>query len=192
MSDHEPEQHEEIARRLREEAGAQAPAGLAGDVMRRVRSEPRPSTRRRPLLVLLAAAVIIAALVGGISRLGGGGSGSASGGSVAEHASSSAPRTAVGDGVAGKSIVVEKVPLSTLRSIANDRYVPDAIRGAVPARCLGNALYSFGVPYSAWDAVRMRLQSSVAALSAAAPRVTVRLRRLAPGSTPGAITVTCP
>jgi hypothetical protein len=192
MSDHEPEQHEEIARRLRDEAGAKAPAELAGDVMRRVRSEPRPSPRRRPLLALLAAAVIIAALVGGISRLGGGSSSSASGGSVGEHASSSAPRTAAGDGAARNSIVVSGVPLSNLKRVLKDAYLPHSSYGIIAAdRCPGNAIYSLGVPGSSWDSVRARLQSSAAALSAA-PRVTVRLRRLEPGSTPGAITVTCP
>ncbi len=189
MSD-QPEQHEEIVRRLRDEAGARAPAGLAGDVMRRVRSEPRPNPRRRPLLVLLAAAVIIAALVAGISRLGGAGSGSASGGSVPERASSSAPRTAGADAKAN-SIVVDGVPLATLSTVA--KHARHAGNALFASPCLGNSLYLLSVPYTAWDAVRTRLQQSATAVSASPTRrVRVRLRRLAPGSTPGAITVTCP
>jgi negative regulator of sigma E activity len=72
MSD---DRHEEIAARLRAEAGVRAPERLQADVMLRVRAEPRPRRIRprhrswRPLGSLAAAACVLAALVFGVSHL---------------------------------------------------------------------------------------------------------------------------
>ncbi len=87
MSD---DRHDEIAARLRAEAGARAPERLQADVMLRVRAEPRPRAIRRrrpswrPLGSLAAAACVLAALVFGISHLSlsGGGSASEGGGAT--------------------------------------------------------------------------------------------------------------
>jgi negative regulator of sigma E activity len=88
------ERHDEIAARLRDEAGAQAPERLRADVMLRVRAEPRPRRirpRRRPwssLGTIAAAACVLAALVFGLSHvnLAGGGSAASGGGSAAASA----------------------------------------------------------------------------------------------------------
>jgi hypothetical protein len=83
------DRHDEIAARLRAEAGARAPERLQADVMLRVRAEPRPRRIRRrrtywrPLGSLAAAACLLAALVFGISHLSLSGGGSASGGASA-------------------------------------------------------------------------------------------------------------
>jgi hypothetical protein len=92
--------HEEIARLLREQAGAQAPPGLAEDVMREVRAEPRRSAKR-PVwrsvgAVAVAAAVLVAAGVGLAQFAGGGGTGAEreAGGSVAAEDSKTPPTDA--------------------------------------------------------------------------------------------------
>lgn len=82
------ERHDEIAARLRAEAGAKAPERLRADVMLQVRAEPRPRRIRprgrrswRPLGAVAAVACVLAALVVGIGHgvqsSSGGGSASA-------------------------------------------------------------------------------------------------------------------
>jgi hypothetical protein len=86
------ERHEEIAARLRAEAGARAPERLQADVMLRVRAEPRPRRIRqrrrswRPLGSLAAAACVLAALVLGLSHLNISSNGSASEGATSAAA----------------------------------------------------------------------------------------------------------
>jgi anti-sigma factor RsiW len=87
------ERHDEIAARLRSEAGARAPERLRADVMLRVRAEPRarrirPRRRQmwRPLGAVAAIACVLAALVVGLGH-GVQGSGSqASGGGTSAAA----------------------------------------------------------------------------------------------------------
>ena len=78
--------HDEIARRLRETGTVPAPHRLRGDVMSQVRAEPRVRRARRsffaPVLPYAAAAAVLAMLVLAISHLGGG-SGSMSSGAGA-------------------------------------------------------------------------------------------------------------
>ncbi|MDX6494782.1 MAG: hypothetical protein QOE17_768 [Gaiellales bacterium] len=187
MSDIEPEDHEEIARRLRDDGQAQAPPDLAGEVMKRVRSEPRRSTSavRRPLVTLLAASLITVALVAGIAKLGGGGSGSAAGGvsggggGIEAHSSDKS-----GQGQVVQSKVLNDVPKTALQRLK--------IHGAVPATA-GNptsvycpldtvaSRFSLFVPYDAWDSVQAQLDSAKR-LQSSSHRVTVQLRRLAPGA----------
>ncbi len=116
MSD---ERHDEIAARLRDEAGAQAPERLRADVMLRVRAEPRPRRirpRRRSwssLGTIAAAACVLAALVFGLSHvnLTGGGS-DASGGGTSANAVAGAALESSGAGGAGpkRSKAPEPVP----------------------------------------------------------------------------------
>ncbi|MDX6547350.1 MAG: hypothetical protein QOG33_900 [Gaiellales bacterium] len=197
MSDHDPGQHDEIARRLRDEGPAQAPPEIAGEVMRRVRSEPRRSSSavRRPLTTLLAAAVIIAALLVGAAKLGGSGSGSASGGGSAAETNSGgavqhAPAVKQPD-VSG-SLVIPDVPLSALHGAGSITKLDVNDRQAM---CLKGALrrpsVTLFVPYSAWTATQQQLQSARELLPYAAPRVRVRLRRLAASAAPG-YSITCP
>ena len=63
MTDNGHTDHEQLARRLHEQGQAQAPPGLAGDVMRQVRAEPRQPQRTwlRPVALCAAVAVLLAA-----------------------------------------------------------------------------------------------------------------------------------
>jgi len=107
------ERHEEIAARLRAEAGARAPERLRADVMLHVRAEPRPRRIRqrrvawRPLGSLAAAACVLAALVFGISHVNLSGGGQASAGA----SSASAEQRAAPQGVAGGAAGGGAVPL---------------------------------------------------------------------------------
>jgi hypothetical protein len=108
------DRHDEIAARLRAEAGARAPERLQADVMLRVRAEPRPRRIRRrrpswrPLPSLAAAAGVLAALVFGISHLSLSGGGSASGGGGATF--SAAERQPAAGAAGGNAVGVPKAP----------------------------------------------------------------------------------
>jgi hypothetical protein len=103
------DRHDEIATRLRAEAGARAPERLQADVMLRVRAEPRPRRIRRrrtywrPLGSLAAAACLLGAAVLGISHLSLSGGGSASGGGSSATALERAAPLGVGAGGATAS-----------------------------------------------------------------------------------------
>jgi hypothetical protein len=87
--------HDEIARRLRESGTVPAPERLRDDVMSQVRAEPRlrPSRRRfvAPVLRYAAAAAIVVAFGFAFAHLGGGGSSSSSGGAGASGGGSFSP-----------------------------------------------------------------------------------------------------
>jgi hypothetical protein len=199
MSDIEHDDHEEIARRLRDDGQAQAPPDLAGEVMKRVRSEPRRSTSavRRPLLTLLAASLITVALVAGLAKLGGTGSGSAAGGfsgGGGSHVQS--PETSGGKGVAGvvDSKRVADVPRSALPNLTVDGTTLDLLGAATPG-CPADAFsarkhFTVSVPYSAWGSVQAQLDNAKL-LPYTSPLVTVQLHRLAPGVALHAA-ITCP
>jgi hypothetical protein len=198
MSDLEPGQHEEIARRLRDEGLAQAPPDIAGEVMRRVRSEPRSSSSRvrRPLTSLLAAAVILAALVVGVAKLSGTGSGSASGGSVAETTAGQGAHSGAIPSKSpdiARSVVIHDVPLSALRNAgAVGKYGAGQPQALCPLGYLDHrAGVTLFVPDSAWSAVQQQLRSARALLPNDTPRVRVRLRRVAAGAA-NAYSLTCP
>ena len=201
MSDLDPGQHEEIARRLRDEGLAQAPPDIAGEVLRRVRSEPRRRTSsvRRPLTNLLAAAVIIAALVAGVAKLGGSGSGSASGGGSALETSSghgvsvgAAPTKSPG---IERSTVIDGVPYSALHNSGTTATL-GPIYDQARSMCANGRLaqrrgVTLFVPDNSWSAVQQQLQAAKALLPYDKPRVRVRLRRVAAGAA-SAYTLTCP
>jgi hypothetical protein len=198
MSDIESEDHEEIARRLREDGQAQAPPDLAGEVMNRVRSEPRRSTSavRRPLVTLLAASLITVALVAGIAKLGGGGSGSAAGGFSGGGGTSEANSpsiTGAGQGQVVQSKVFDGVPKTALQSLRIHGAVPAAADNGKSGYCTLDRVsgsLSLFVPYDAWDSVQAQLDSAKLSQSSS-HRVTVQLHRLAQGAAwPPAIT--CP
>jgi hypothetical protein len=195
MSDIEPEDHEEIARRLRDDGQAQAPPDRAGEVMKRVRSEPRRSTSavRRPLVTLLAASLITVALVAGIAKLGGSGSGSAAGGTSGAEAAHSPTTGKSGQDQVVQSRMFDGVPRSALQSLKIHGTVPAASGNATGAYCPLDSVagsFSLFVPYDAWDSVQAQLDSATRVQSSS-HRVTVQLRRLARGAVwPPAIT--CP
>jgi hypothetical protein len=206
MSDIDHEDHEEIARRLRDDGQAQAPPDLADEVMKRVRSEPRRSTSavRRPLMTLLAASLLTVALVGGIAKLGGGGSGSAAGGFSGGGGGSEANAPATSDGKPGQARIVESkrladVPRSALSHLAASGSITlDSVAGNDAGYCRPDVFFKAGgpfavaVPYSAWDSVQAQLHSAkMAQPDSSSSRVNVQLHRLARGAAwPPA--VTCP
>jgi hypothetical protein len=200
MSEIDPDQHEDIARRLREDGPVQAPSDLAGEVMKRVRMEPRRSTSavRRPLVTLLAAALVTVALVAGIAKLGGGSASSAgsvgAGGESEAHAPSS-DKNALPEVVQSK--VVDGVPRSALKNLSIPGVVLSSLdspnlRCYAPTNAFGAArALTLDVPFADWYPVQLQLRAARDSVTAATPGITVHLRRLAPGSTAGDA-VTCP
>jgi negative regulator of sigma E activity len=119
------ERHDEIAARLRSEAGARAPERLRADVMLRVRAEPRPRRIRprrrqmwRPLGAVAAIACVLAALVVGLGHgVQGSGSqasgGATSAGAGAEHgAALGPPLSAAGQASDGAKAVRQPAPFT--------------------------------------------------------------------------------
>jgi hypothetical protein len=203
MSEIDPNEHEEIARRLREDGPVQAPSDLAGEVMKRVRAEPRRSTSavRRPLVTLLAAALVTVALVAGIAKLGGGSASTAGGGSTGGGGGEMQGPAISGHGPnVVESKMVTRVPRRALLGLrVNGILLSDTASGSANGRCAakGSAFeplhpYTLDVPFAAWESVQAQLDSArKSAVPAAAPLVSVQLRRLARGvTTPGALT--CP
>jgi hypothetical protein len=89
------DEHDDIARRLRETGIVRAPEEVRPDVMRTVRLEARGRRRpwlasHRPQLLAAAALVVVVAAVVAIATLGGGGGGSAAGGGSASRAAGAA------------------------------------------------------------------------------------------------------
>ncbi len=209
MSEIEPGNHDEIARRLREEGQAQAPADLAGEVMAEVRSQPRRSTSsvRRPLVTVLAASLVAVALLVGVTKLGGGSGSSASGGSVAEGASSAGLPPVAGstshDGAKElnsiiASRVIDGVPKSALSEVGGAFKTPAATGDSIygPVGCPRNLAkvrghVTLNVPYEAWASVQAKLENARRLLPYASPLVTVHLRRWAKGVRVRG-SVTCP
>jgi hypothetical protein len=194
MSEFDPNQHEEIARRLREDGPAQAPADLAGEVMKQVRSEPRRSTSavRRPLVTLVAASLIVVALVAGLAKIGSGSSSSA-GGSSGSGGGAEVTRSA-GDASVVETKDVHLVPKAALSKLS--AYAPatsfDALRAACPAPpSNGRQSFSLAVPYDDWDSVQAQLDKAKL-LPYSSPLVTVHLRRLAPAAPLTKDALTCP
>jgi hypothetical protein len=201
MSDIDSNEHEEIARRLREDGPVQAPSDLAGEVMKRVRTEPRRSTSavRRPLVTLLAAALVTAALVAGIAKLGGGSASSAgsvgAGGGGSEAHGPSSEKAA--QPLVVQSKVVDGVPRSALKNLRTPGAVLSSadspnLRCYAPTDAFSAArAITLEVPFADWYPVQLQLRTARQAATAATPGITVHLRRLAPGST-AADALTCP
>ena len=87
MTDNGHTDHEQLARRLHEQGQAQAPPDLAGDVMRRVRAEPRRPQRAwlRPVALCATVAVLLLAGIAGLTRIGGSGQSSSAGSAAETH-----------------------------------------------------------------------------------------------------------
>ena len=158
MSENGGNDQDRLTRLLREQGPAQAPPDMAGDVMRRVRAEPRPAphSRWRPAALLAAAAIVVIAGVVGISRIGGSGSSSGlAGGALATPSpTASAPNATKSSGVTGTG---EGSP-----GHASRRVSPTALRTAfgvnVPA-CTGTPTYTLHVPAPQLDRAARRLQA---------------------------------
>jgi hypothetical protein len=182
MSDDERE-FEELRKRLADEGQAQAPADLAGDVMRQVRAEPRRQPRRslRPALVPLAAALLAAAALVGVSHLGG----SASSGSASSAANGGkevgpVPSTvAHGASPLGNGIVVRRVSLARAGAVFG-----------VSAQCPVGDRLAVTVPDAEYNSVVTRLQALADQPAAGSRQVDVLLRHAPKAQTQ--IRITCP
>jgi hypothetical protein len=191
MTDNGRTDHEQLSRRLHEQGQAQAPAGLAGDVMRQVRAEPRQPQRAwlRPVALCAAVVVLLAASIAGLARIGGSGQSSSAGSAAETH------RAAFGGGGGGSSSG-QGPPLSGTGS-------PDALGNsvvAVPADKLATLsplpfcavqahAFALRVPAGRYSAVSRQLQAWASARPAGAPAYDVHLRR-APAS--ARLALTCP
>jgi negative regulator of sigma E activity len=137
------ERHDEIAARLRAEAGATAPERLRADVMLRVRAEPRPRRIRprsrrpwRPLGAVAAVACVLAALVVGLS-----------------HAAGGSPEASLTAGGGTTSAGAGRAP-----QLSGTKAAPGATERALPqVHTNGGAMkYTPIVPSAAAQAIRLR------------------------------------
>jgi hypothetical protein len=188
MTDNGHTDHEQLSRRLHEQGQAQAPAGLAGDVMRQVHAEPRQQQRTwlRPVALCAAVVVLLAASVAGLARIGGSGRSSSAGSAAETHVAKGAvPRTSQNQatGAGGKS-----APDALGRTVA----VPgDKLATLSPLPfCASQAhTYALRVPAGRYAAISRQLQAWAAAGPAGATTYNVLVRR-APAS--ARLALTCP
>jgi hypothetical protein len=184
MTDNGHTDHEQLARRLHEQGQAQAPADLAGDVMRRVRAEPRQHQRTwlRPVALCAAVAVLLAASVAGLARIGG--SGQSSSASSAAETRGVVPKASHAQGTAGGSVApdasgnVVVVPADKLATLSPLPFCPAHTH-----------TYALRVPAGRYQAVNRQLQAWAAAGHAGATTYNVHVHR-APAS--ARLALTCP
>jgi hypothetical protein len=146
-----------LTRLLREHGPAQAPPGMADDVMRQVRAEPRPASpsRWRPVALLAAAAIVVVAGVLGISRIGG----SSSSSGLAGGERSSAPNALPVPGGVSTSAGAGKTPKAAplYRSVSRTA-LGTAFGVNVPA-CGAHPTYTLHVPAPQLDQAARRLDT---------------------------------
>jgi hypothetical protein len=188
MTDNGHTDHEQLGRQLHEQGQAQAPPGLAGDVMRRVRAEPRQPQRTwlRPVALCAAVVVLLAASIAGLARIG---SSQSSSGSSAAETRSAASGGGTGSPVHGSSPSATK-GFDDLRN--NVVAVPaDKLATLSPLPfCAAQAhSYALRVPAGRYTSVSRQLQAWAAAKPAGAPAYDVRIHR-APAS--ARLALTCP
>jgi hypothetical protein len=186
MTDNGHTDHEQLSRRLHEQGQAQAPADLAGDVMRQVRAEPRQPQRAwlRPVALCAAVVVLLAASVAGLARIGGSGQSSSA---------SSAAETRAGMGGGGAESTT-KAPqalndVGTQRDVAGVPTDKLATLSPLPFCAAQANTYALRVPAGRYTAVSHQLQAWAAATAAGAPTLDVQIRR-APAS--ARLVLTCP
>jgi hypothetical protein len=188
MTDNGHTDHEQLTHRLHEQGQAQAPSGLAGDVMRQVRAEPRQPQRSwlRPVALCATVAVLLVAGIAGLTRIGGSGQSSSAGSAAETHSAMGA--------VPGTS--------QNQASGAGGKYTPDALGrvAGVPADklatlsplpfCAAQAhTYALRVPVGRYAAVSRQLRTWAAATPTGATTYNVQIRR-APAS--ARLALTCP
>jgi hypothetical protein len=188
MSDNGHTEHEQLARRLHEQGQAQAPADLAGDVMRQVRAEPRGRERAwlRPVALAAAVVVLLAASIAGLARIGGSSQSSSAGSAAETHAaaSSAEPQKRPTQGSAGGT--------ASATGLNNIRAVPaDKLKTLSPLPfCAAQAhSYALRVPAGRFTSISRRLQAWAAAKPAGAPAYDVHIRRAAASAR---LALTCP
>ena len=193
MTDQHPD-HDELRRRLADQGPASAPPGLADEVMRQVRAEPRRRERPawlRPTLGLVAAVALVAAAFAGISRIGGARSSSSMGAAASAEvgpASSSGQKALTPTHSSAGSEQITRVPAPRLDQLFGP-YRANGIQAQAQALACNPARVDLRVPGAVYDSVRSQLEDA-AASGSAARRVTVVLHR--GGSTVRTLRVTCP
>jgi hypothetical protein len=169
--------HDAIARRLRETGTVPAPERLREEVMSQVRAEPRLRPSRRPFFVPMvpyaAAAAVVVGLIIAISHLGGGSSGVSGGGGSSAGGAAGSPQAAEKGGLGAISA---EDRIQAQFSIAP--YLAQKLAGErmVTATKSPHAIV-LAVPRSLYADYRKRL-TELARRSAAGPTVRVILRRV--------------
>jgi hypothetical protein len=187
MTDNGHTEHEQLARRLHEQGQAQAPADLAGDVMRRVRAEPRRPQRTwlRPVALTAAVVVLLAASIAGLARIGGSGQSSSGASTAEQHAAiGAAPEKSPPQGSAGGT--ADQSVLGDTFAVPADKL---ATLSPLPFCAAQAHSYALRVPAGHYASMRRRLQAWAAARPAGAPAYDVHIRR-APAS--ARLALTCP
>ena len=186
MTDNGHTDHEQLTRRLHEQGQAQAPADLAGDVMRRVRAEPRHPQRSwlRPVALSAAVVVLLAASIAGLARIGGSGQSSSAGSAAETHAAGSA-------GGLGESLGQKATPDATTQERRVAGVPTDKLATLSPLPfCPAHAhAYALRVPAGRYADVSRQLQAWAAAGPAGATTNNVLVHR-APAS--ARLALTCP
>ena len=187
MTDNGHTDHEQLARQLHEQGQAQAPPGLAGDVMRQVRAEPRRTGRTwlRPVALCAAVAVLLAASIAGLARIGGSSQSSSAGSAAETHAASSAePQKSSSQGSGGGT--ASATALNNIRAVPADKLATLSPLPFCAAQAHG---YALRVPAGRYAAVSHQLQAWAAAKPAGAPAYDVQIRRAAASAR---LALTCP
>jgi hypothetical protein len=184
MTDNGHTDHEQLTRRLHEQGQAQAPADLAGDVMRQVRAERRHPQRSwlRPVALCATVAVLLVAGIAGLTRIGGAGQSSSAGSAAETHAAGSA-------GGLGQSLGQKAAPdaFTEERRVAG---VPtDKLATLSPLPFCPAHAYALRVPAGRYADVSRQLQAWAAAGPAGATTNNVLVHR-APAS--ARLALTCP
>jgi hypothetical protein len=186
MTDNGHTDHEQLTRRLHEQGQAQAPAGLAGDVMRRVRAEPRQPQRTwlRPVALCAAVVVLLAASIAGLARIGGSGQSSSAGSAAETNAAGSAagPGKSLGQKATPDAITQERrvagVPTDKLATLSPLPFCPAHAH-----------TYALRVPAGRYADVSRQLQAWAAAGPAGATTNNVLVHRAAASAR---LALTCP
>jgi hypothetical protein len=186
MTDNGHTDHDQLTRRLHEQGQAQAPADLAGDVMRRVRAEPRQRQRSwlRPVALCATVAVLLVAGIAGLTRIGGAGQSSSAGSAAETHAAGSA-------GGLGQSLGQKATPDATTQERRVAGVPTDKLATLSPLPfCPAHAhAYALRVPAGRYADVSRQLQAWAAAGPAGATTNNVLVHR-APAS--ARLALTCP
>jgi len=187
MTDNGHTDHGQLARRLHEQGQAQAPADLAGDIMRQVRAEPRRREREwlRPVALSAAVVVLLAASIAGLARIGGSSQSSSAGSAAETHAASSAePQKSQSQGSGGGA--PSATALNNIRAVPADKL---ATLSPLPFCAAQAHSYALRVPADRYNSVSRQLQAWAAARPAGAPAYDVQIRRAAASAQ---LALTCP
>jgi hypothetical protein len=191
MTDNGHTDHEQLSRRLHEQGQAQAPPGLAGDVMRQVRAEPRRHERTwlRPVALCATVAVLLLAGIAGLTRISGSSQSSSAGSAPETHSgvSSAAPdKSPSGGQASGDGSVLAPSAVGNVRAVPADKL---ATLSPLPFCAAHAHTYALRVPAGRYAAVSRQLQAWAAAKPAGAPAYDVQIRRAAASAQ---LALTCP